>query len=225
MSEVQTTEVQTRLSKANTLGKQFFNLFIIVVLSLLIMILLGLDYPDKYIIIDHTIPGIIPKKFYQHYLVLIFVFFIFIFLSKKKYLSLFSLKPLKNKEPYYWIAVIFIFEIIIISLSSKTTIHFRLFPITFWEYFQLIIITSVIAPIAEELFLRGLLLFGPDKKFRTSMLVFSSLLFAFTHEKPEISHLVTGFGCGLLALRFRNMILPIIYHSVSNLLVSFFEWV
>lgn len=33
MSEVQTTEVQTRQSKANTLGKQFFKLSIIVVLS------------------------------------------------------------------------------------------------------------------------------------------------------------------------------------------------
>lgn len=81
----------------------------------------------------------------------------------------------------------------------------------------------VIAPIIEEVVFRGMLLHRWSYKWslRTAIIA-SSLLFGIIHTDP-IGAFVFGIGMCIIYLRTQSLFIPIICHSVNNLVVWFVE--
>lgn len=90
---------------------------------------------------------------------------------------------------------------------------------TGWNLIFLFISICIFAPIWEELFFRGILLrrFAMKWKVTTSIVV-SSLIFGFMHIGGSSMLHAFLFGCFLAYtyLKTKNILVPIILHSVSN---------
>lgn len=83
-----------------------------------------------------------------------------------------------------------------------------------------IIVMCVAAPIAEELIFRGFLLSGLKTQFNDYVAaLLCALSFTFMHMNPEqtVYQFFLGYTCALTALKCRNLIAPMIIHSLSNL--------
>src|SRR5699024_7411808 len=89
-----------------------------------------------------------------------------------------------------------------------------------WQMFLMIVI---VAPIAEELLFRGMLLFSGDQREATWLRVcISSLAFGFVHTPTDLLSIYTYVGMGLIfsyaAKHTRTVEASIVYHCINNLL-------
>lgn len=92
--------------------------------------------------------------------------------------------------------------------------------IPLWQMFLMIV---VVAPIAEELLFRGILLF-PGEKLKTNWLrvLISAVLFGLVHNPTDILSLYTYVGMGLIfsyaSKRTETIEAAMVYHFLNNLL-------
>ena len=89
-----------------------------------------------------------------------------------------------------------------------------------WQMFLMIVI---VAPIAEELLFRGMLLFSGDQREATWLRVcISSLAFGFVHTPTDLLSIYTYVGMGLIfsyaAKHTQTVEASIVYHFLNNLL-------
>lgn len=93
-----------------------------------------------------------------------------------------------------------------------------------WPSFIFIMIaTGIIAPIAEELTFRGVLLGWLDQRFgRVIAIIGSSLFFGSVHGVPMLipALSVAGIAFALLAYRSRSLWPPIILHATFNMFMT-----
>lgn len=85
--------------------------------------------------------------------------------------------------------------------------------------------SSLIAPLIEELFYRGLLLNGLSKKYSTiKALLVSSLLFALMHSNlvQDINAFIFSLFIGYVFIYTSSLKLSIFIHASNNLIVSLF---
>lgn len=177
----------------------------------------GIKIPEQFIFITDTLPeGPFSFQLQNRVILMLFLITVF-FIAGKKYKDLFSVSPLKKKGTYIWI--IGVMSLVILLMHQPLSFH--LLPLQFGEYIQFFMIVCIIVPIEEELFYRGLLLLIPYRKLQYVMLIISSLLFALIHS-AGFSTLLLGLALGVLALRFRNLWVPILAHSLWNVFSMFF---
>lgn len=92
--------------------------------------------------------------------------------------------------------------------------------ISFAHYYSLlrIITVAIVAPITEEFIFRGLLLHIWASKWKTSRaILLSSLIFGFFHFNP-IGISIAGIVLALLYIKTRSLLIPIVAHTMSNLI-------
>ncbi|OCA81680.1 hypothetical protein A8F94_22750 [Bacillus sp. FJAT-27225] len=212
--------MKLQLNKPNP-STSIFNITGKIILFVLIVFigyfLRGIKLPEQFIIITDTLPEGTFNSQLQNRIILILFLVIAFFLSGRKYQHLFSVSPLKKKETYFWIFG----AMALVVLLLHQPFSFYLLPFRFEEYIQYVIITCIIVPIDEEFFYRGLLLLIPFRTLRYAMLFISSFLFAFIHS-AVFSSLLLGLALGILALRFSNLLVPILAHSLWNVFSIFF---
>lgn len=81
-------------------------------------------------------------------------------------------------------------------------------------------IVIVLAPVVEEIVMRGIILGGLLEKYSSEWmaLLVSTLIFSIIHFNPaqSVGAFFLGLLCGWAYLKLKNLIAPIIVHSVSN---------
>ena len=85
-------------------------------------------------------------------------------------------------------------------------------------FFGMVFLLTLVAPIGEELFFRGLLV-GTKRAIFLAALVFALLHFYVLQFIPV---LIAGILLGILFVRSENVFVPIIAHATVNSLVLFF---
>ncbi|TYS70501.1 CPBP family intramembrane metalloprotease [Sutcliffiella horikoshii] len=177
----------------------------------------AIKLPDHLIIIADSLPeGTINFKLQNRILLIIFMGILLLAFGKR-YFHFFSITPLKKKETYFWIIGL----LMTIILLQQQPLSLYILPLSVIEYVQLFFILCIVVPIEEELLYRGLLILVPSPKFRYVTLLISSLLFAFIHAS-FFSSLLVGLALGILSIRFRNILVPIVAHSIWNTFSVFF---
>lgn len=96
-------------------------------------------------------------------------------------------------------------------LDPTNTSHFSIFII--------IIMVVIIGPVIEEIIFRGFIFLSVERSIGEKMaLIITSLAWALFHpDKNFIAHLVSGMILGVLFLKTRSLIPPIMLHSTRNL--------
>ncbi|RBP87624.1 CAAX prenyl protease-like protein [Cytobacillus firmus] len=197
----------------NIAGKT--TLFILIVI--IGYFLRGIKISEQFIFITDTLPeGSFSFQLQNRVLLMLFLIIVF-FILGKKYNYLFSVSPLKKKVTYFWIFGV----MALVILLMHQPLSFHLLPLQFDEYIQFLIIVCIIVPFEEEFFYRGMLLLIPYRKLQYVMLIISSLMFALIHS-AVFSTLLLGLALGTLAIRFRNLWVPILAHSLWNAFSMFF---
>ena len=212
-------------SKIRAIFKVGTKTLLLMFLFLIAFLLESIVLPEQLIILEDTLPATnVIFKLQNRILVIVF-FLLLILITKKKYLYLFKLDPLKRKETYLWIMGILIFKFMMINIMEgfNSIGSFALFPFSFSEYLQLLMIVALIVPLQEELLYRGLLLLVPSQKIKYLMLIISSVAFALIHPTPTTAFWL-GLGNGVVAIRFNNLLVPLIVHSLWNIFVTFYHF-
>lgn len=140
--------------------------------------------------------------------------------------------PFKRVPFYSIIAILFLASGLCVILSEIDNIVRLFFPmpefiarimlgltINTTNVISSILVLSVIAPITEEFFFRGLILQGFVKRYSVKKAVIaSSILFAVVHINPWqfIGALTFGVVLALIFVRYNSLILCLIGHSVMN---------
>lgn len=104
---------------------------------------------------------------------------------------------------------------------------FEAIPSTHWlEHVSFFIMAIVIAPIFEEWIFRGIILNNLlEKRSTVNALVWSSLLFMFGHLTiVGVPQFLVGLGLGVLYIKTKRLIYPIIGHALYNLLIWLPGW-
>ncbi|MFI8685929.1 lysostaphin resistance A-like protein [Rossellomorea sp. NPDC077527] len=199
----------------------FKKTFMFLTIFLIAFLLESTKLPDYFYFIQ-GIPRALMFKLENRLLVLIF-FMILILIYRKKYEKVFSLDILKDKKMYVWITV----TLVCVTFLKQTSIGFedtfgliRLPQLSTLHLFFLLLNVCLIVPIQEEILYRGLLILVPSNRLRVVMLIISSITFALLHTDP-LQIIWLGVGLGVLAIRFNNIWVPIIAHSLWNLLVTY----
>lgn len=199
----------------------FKKTFMFLTIFLIAFLLESTKLPDYFYFIQ-GIPRALMFKLENRLLVLIF-FMILILIYRKKYEKVFSLDILKDKKMYVWITV----TLVCVTFLKQTSIGFedtfgliRLPQLSTLHLFFLLLNVCLIVPIQEEILYRGLLILVPSNRLRVVMLIISSITFALLHTDP-LQIIWLGLGLGVLAIRFNNIWVPIIAHSLWNLLVTY----
>ncbi|WP_226673515.1 CPBP family intramembrane glutamic endopeptidase [Rossellomorea aquimaris] len=168
------------------------------------------------------IPRTLMFKLENRLLVLTF-FIILLLIYRKKYHHVFSLDVLKDRKMYVWVII----TLMCVTFLKQASIGFedtfgliRLPQLSTFHLFFLLLNVCLIVPIQEELLYRGLLIIVPSKRWKVVMFVLSTVTFALLHTYP-LQIIWLGLGLGVLALRFNNLWIPIIAHSLWNLLVTY----
>ena len=168
--------------------------------------------------------GIINLPFY-----LIFVLFIFV-LNKKYHVdfnSQFSLP--RHVEiliiPIIAYALVFIMKPLVylhqyltFIRSGPEGLHIPGIHFSPWENIQYIIMVIVVAPILEEMFLRGVIMNQLLKKHSPiGVITLTSVLFGLTHGPPSMfAVMILSVFSSLLYLYSRSVLISIIFHSAWN---------
>lgn len=103
---------------------------------------------------------------------------------------------------------------------NQNTIEAMFDYIPLWQMFLMIV---VVAPIVEELFFRGLMLF-PGDKLETTWLrtIISAFLFGLIHTPTNIQSLYTyvamGFMFSYAGKRTQSVEAPMVYHVLNNMM-------
>ncbi|MEK4521232.1 CPBP family intramembrane glutamic endopeptidase [Psychrobacillus sp. FSL W7-1493] len=140
----------------------------------------------------------------------------------KKYTYLFKFEPLKKGITYIWVfGTILLIYIMMVLFTNVSGLTFYSSPLELPYFILLLIRVVIIVPIEEEFVYRGLLLLIPYNKIKYLMLIVSSVIFALIHDDPY-KIIWLSLGLGILGIRFNNIWIPIIAHSIWNLLASFF---
>ena len=87
--------------------------------------------------------------------------------------------------------------------------------------FYLFIVAVIFAPVVEEIVFRGYLLNKWVDKYGVNKgIIFSSVVFMAIHlQSLFIPQLLVGLVCGVIYVKYNNLIYPIIAHALYNLLV------
>jgi uncharacterized protein len=204
----------------NILVKSFQFIVIFIIAFLLESVVI-----PQFLFIEDDLPEVTGLHKVQNRLAVIFFLLLLLFVFRKKYKSIFAVDLVKSKESYIWItATLFAFYIIMQMISGFNHVaEFRLFPLSSSDYIQLLLIVVLLVPIQEEFLYRGLLLLVPDRKFKSIMLLVSSVLFGLLHDHP-FEFFWMGLGLGILALRFNTIWIPIIAHALWNFVASFIDF-
>jgi membrane protease YdiL (CAAX protease family) len=95
-------------------------------------------------------------------------------------------------------------------------------PLTHGDIFLFIAVGALIAPVAEEIFFRGIL-YGFFRQWGLTMaLVISTALFVLSHTTGSglpITQLIGGLLFAVAYEKEKNLIVPIIIHSLGNLAI------
>lgn len=85
-----------------------------------------------------------------------------------------------------------------------------------------LITASILAPIAEELLFRGVLLTRMKRKIGvTAAVLLSSALFGMTHLSVSMLHAgIFGICMCILYLKTKNILVPIVFHMIYNFLLT-----
>ncbi|MDX8344944.1 CPBP family intramembrane glutamic endopeptidase [Rossellomorea sp. YZS02] len=195
-----------------------------VMLLTIFFIAFGLEnvkLPDDVYFIQ-GIPRTLMFKLENRLFVLTF-FIILLLIYRRKYHHVFSLDVLKDRKMYVWVII----TLMCVTFLKQASIGFedtfgliRLPQLSTFHLFFLLLNVCLIVPIQEELLYRGLLIIVPSKRWKVVMLISSSITFALLHTYP-LQIIWLGLGLGVLALRFNNLWVPIIAHSLWNLLVTY----
>lgn len=99
-----------------------------------------------------------------------------------------------------------------------------LIDISFTEELPIIyifIVAVILAPIVEEIVFRGYLMNKWIDKYGVKKgIIFSSLIFMIIHfQSLFIPQLIVGLLCGLLYVKFNNLLYPILFHALYNFMV------
>ncbi|TVP90193.1 lysostaphin resistance A-like protein [Alkalibacterium sp.] len=89
------------------------------------------------------------------------------------------------------------------------------------SYVYLVFVAVVFAPIVEELFFRGYILNKWADKYGVKLgVILSSLAFMIIHLRSVfIPQLLVGLICGLLYVKYNNLLYAIFFHALYNLFV------
>ncbi|MEK3977314.1 type II CAAX endopeptidase family protein [Psychrobacillus sp. FSL K6-2684] len=217
-SELLVSKKNNRMNKRGIIRKSFLFLFV----SLLTFYISNVEIPQ--------LPFF--KKIYPEFVVLnienslLTILFLSILLITigKKYTYLFKFEPLKEGKTYIWIFITILLVYIMMFLFTDVSgLTFYSSPLNFSYFILLLIRVVIIVPIEEEIVYRGLLLLVPSNKIKYLMLIVSSFIFALIHDDPY-KIIWLSLGLGILGIRFNNIWIPIIAHSIWNLFVSFFAF-
>ncbi|MCC5893928.1 MAG: CPBP family intramembrane metalloprotease [Alkalibacterium sp.] len=88
-------------------------------------------------------------------------------------------------------------------------------------FIYLFVVAVIFAPIVEEIVFRGYILNKWVDKYGVKKgIIFSSLVFMIIHlQSLFIPQLIVGILCGLLYVKFNNLVYPILFHAVYNFIV------
>lgn len=100
----------------------------------------------------------------------------------------------------------------------------HLIDISFTEelpFFYLFVVAVFFAPVVEEIIFRGYILNKWVDKYGVKKgIIFSSVVFMIIHlQSLFIPQLIVGLLCGLLYVKFNNLLYPIFFHAVYNFIV------
>lgn len=161
--------------------------------------------------------------------------FILIYGFRKSRAPLKKVFPLRSFNPLILLPLITLFwgahnliEIVNIAIDKVIPA-----PPWFWELFNNIfrsdygfwgafLKVAVMAPVIEELIFRGIILQGFRRNYSDFTAIFiSAILFSLFHLNPwqMPATFVLGLILGWLMIRFQNILLSILGHSINNLLV------
>ncbi len=90
------------------------------------------------------------------------------------------------------------------------------------------IVTTLIAPVAEELLFRGVLLGGLVKRFGVAASIFlSGLAFMLFHCNPQqtVYQFIIGCECAALAVYSRSILPSILLHAANNLIANISSYI
>ena len=142
----------------------------------------------------------------------------------------FALNGFKLKRLGFWILVFIVLQVgtgfLIEALGAKEIPDFMMnleYP-TLMEKFLLLIAVAIAAPVVEEVVFRGFLLKGFTNSFmgRHGAVLVTSALWAVIHMQYEVAYLIAIFVIGLVfgyaRLLTNSLFIPMIMHSLMNLL-------
>lgn len=169
------------------------------------------------------------------YLTPFILFFIFFFLKMKKtnFWDIFYPLKFSNFKIYPLIIIITICSMIITNYLSSIipssnyieNMYRKMEKIIYNQLncpISLIISTTLLAPICEEIFFRGIILQGllNNKIHPFKAILFSSFLFGFVHMNPWqfIGGIIIGSIFGIIYLYTKSIFNCILLHSLNNLI-------
>ncbi|MGF2616285.1 CPBP family intramembrane metalloprotease [Rossellomorea vietnamensis] len=165
-----------------------------------------------------------PLRFKMENRIAVILFFmVLLVIFRKRYDYLFQVNVLKDKRTYAWIFSVLTSVYILMKASSGFQGPFLPFRVPELSLLYLLILlyrVCVLVPIAEEFLYRGLLLLVPSQRIRYVMLIVSSVFFASLHSN-SFETIWLGLGLGILAIRFQNIWVPIIAHTLWNLMATY----
>ena len=129
---------------------------------------------------------------------------------------------------YYWIACLIIvglwgwmLEILKLDFLLPPNTAKEVLNLAFENIFITIILVSMIVPICEEVFFRGFLIYGLERKFnlKISLLISSGIFSIFhIHIGSLFPTFILGICLGLLYIKSKSIYPSIFIHSIHNFL-------
>ncbi len=163
----------------------------------------------------------------------IIAFFIYYAISKEKIAPLFSTENVSAKFVVMSVLVSFLFYQVGMNFQYGAIIGLEIFDLEvvgysyelandFWARFFDLFTTVLLAPIAEELFFRGVVLKGFCKVSLRFGIIFSAIIFGLMHGNIYQAIMASFFGVvlGYITIKSGSIIPAIICHIVINFMAS-----
>ena len=165
-----------------------------------------------------------------------------LFLSNyiREYLkSSWNVRELKNWRNYFWVIGGFFINWIVYSFLHNTpfltildlfnsSVYLNLLSTITWQKTQYLLFTGLIAPICEEIIMRGIIFQKiMEEKGLIMGVAMSSIIFAMSHHSLNILYIVQLLVAGIsLALTYRytrSLLFPILLHGVWNIFYLYYS--
>lgn len=145
----------------------------------------------------------------------------------KIYKVTFKVKKIKLQNLVFILLILLIYIPFIIWVSNKILlfVDLDLGPSKETVYFNnmyYLIIFTLITPIKEELFFRGFLFKGLSKRYNIPICILAtSIFFGISHLNPVqmVSGIIFGIISSILYLKTDNFLMPLLLHTMNNLIV------
>ncbi|WP_430517050.1 CPBP family intramembrane glutamic endopeptidase [Bacillus infantis] len=129
------------------------------------------------------------------------------------------------KSPYVYIDITWILIFIYVTQNIELGLPFQLLfqphTTTFPVLLVIIFCVSMIVPLHEELFFRGILFTYLEKKNLFAAFFIPSMIFSLIHINMPISSFIMSLSFSYLFWKYKSILVPFLAHSLWNLIVTF----